>query len=97
MTAWFWAGIPLALAIVALAVGVPYWLTHRQLRPYDHSEGRAYLRARDEAPRGRPPRGARAARGAAVLRDRTDWHRPVGLTTHAPGHIADSREGQAES
>jgi hypothetical protein len=55
MTAWFWAGIPLALAIVALAVGVPYWLTHRQLRPYDHSEGRAYLRARDEAPEGALP------------------------------------------
>lgn len=46
MTGLVWVSIIGALLIVALAVGVPYWLTHRNLRPYDRSEGRAYLRAK---------------------------------------------------
>ena len=67
MTGWVWAGIIIGLAIVALAVGIPYLLTHRTMRPpYDRSEGRAYLQDKrrwarrraaagqnDEAPRRR--------------------------------------------
>ncbi len=44
MTGWVWAGIIIGLAIVVLAVGIPYILTHKTMRdPYDHSEGRAYV------------------------------------------------------
>lgn len=44
MTGWVWAGIIIGLVIVALAVGIPYFLTHRTMHPpYDRSEGRAYL------------------------------------------------------
>jgi hypothetical protein len=44
MTGWVWAGIVMGLVIVALAVGIPYFLTHRTMHdPYDRSEGRAYL------------------------------------------------------
>lgn len=44
MTGWVWAGIIVGLVIVALAVGIPYFLTHRTMHdPYDRSEGSAYL------------------------------------------------------
>lgn len=44
MTGWVWAGIIIGLAIVVLAVGIPYILTHKTMRdPYDRSEGRAYV------------------------------------------------------
>ena len=46
---WFWISIPLAVLIVALAVGIPYLLTHRHLRPHDADEGQAYLDAKDQA------------------------------------------------
>ena len=47
MTGWVWAGIIIGLAIVALAVGIPYLLTHRTMHPpYDRSEGRAYLQGK---------------------------------------------------
>lgn len=47
MTGWVWAGIIIGLAIGALTVGIPYFLTHRTMRsPYDQSEGRAYLRSK---------------------------------------------------
>lgn len=45
MTGWVWAGIIIGLAIVVLAVGIPYVLTHKTMRdPYDRSEGTTYLR-----------------------------------------------------
>lgn len=45
MTGWVWAGIIMGLVIVALAVGIPYFLTHKTMSsPHDLSEGRAYLR-----------------------------------------------------
>lgn len=47
--AWFWISIPLAVLIVALAVGIPYMLTHRHLRPHEATEGRAYLDAKEDA------------------------------------------------
>lgn len=38
------AGIIMGLVIVALAVGIPYFLTHKTMSsPHDLSEGRAYL------------------------------------------------------
>lgn len=47
MTGWVWAGIIIGLVIVALAVGIPYFLTHKKMRsPHDLSEGRAYLQGK---------------------------------------------------
>jgi hypothetical protein len=44
---WAWISLAIALAIVALAVGIPFFLTHRRMRePRDVSDSRAYLRAR---------------------------------------------------
>jgi hypothetical protein len=76
MTGWVWAGIIIGLAIVALAVGIPYFLTHRTMHPpYDRSEGRAYLQGKrkwmrrhaaagqsEEAPRRRRLEWGRAGR-----------------------------------
>ena len=33
----FWASIPIGLALVAASVGIPFLLTHREMRP-DRSE-----------------------------------------------------------
>lgn len=44
----FWASIPIGLAIVAAAVGIPFWLTHRGMRPEDPVDAQAYLDAKDE-------------------------------------------------
>ena len=61
----------LGLLIVILAVGIPYWLTHRHMRPqHDAGEVQAYQEATDrskqaiaEGKPGRPFwRGGRAAR-----------------------------------
>jgi hypothetical protein len=42
-----WGSFAIGLVIVALAVGIPYFLTHRRMRdPHDVSDGRSYLRAR---------------------------------------------------
>jgi hypothetical protein len=42
-----WGGLAIGLVIVALAVGIPYFLTHRRMRePHDVSDSRAYLRER---------------------------------------------------
>ena len=62
----FWASIPIGLALVAAAVGIPYWLTHRGMRPNDPVEARAYLDAKDEmaqtADTGQRREAVRAAR-----------------------------------
>ncbi len=40
-------GLAIGLVIVAVAVGIPYFLTHRRMRePRDVSDSRAYLRER---------------------------------------------------
>lgn len=56
----FWVSIVAGLVIVVLAIGIPYWLTHRRLRPHDLSEGRAYMDATGKTPEdaaaGRPGR-----------------------------------------
>ncbi len=42
-----WGGLAIGLVIVAVAVGIPYFLTHRRMRePRDVSDSRAYLRER---------------------------------------------------
>jgi hypothetical protein len=46
----FWISIVAGLLIVLLAVGIPYWLTHRRLRPHDLTEGQAYLDATGKTP-----------------------------------------------
>lgn len=47
MGGWAWGGLVIGLVIVVLAVGIPFFLTHRRMRePRDVSDSRAYLRAR---------------------------------------------------
>jgi hypothetical protein len=42
-----WAGLAIGLVIVAAAVGIPFFLTHKRMRePHDVSDSRAYLRNR---------------------------------------------------
>jgi hypothetical protein len=42
-----WFGVVLGVVIVALAVGIPYFHTHKRMRePHDLSDSREYLRAR---------------------------------------------------
>ena len=60
MTA-FWVAIPVGLLIVLFAVGIPYWLSHRNLHPQkDRSEAHAYLettgKTAEDAVSGRPGR-----------------------------------------
>ena len=44
---WAWGGVIIGVVIVALAVGIPYLMTHRRMREHhDVSDSRHYLRAR---------------------------------------------------
>ena len=45
----FWVTIPVALLLFALAVGIPYWLSHKRLHPREHFEADAYLDTKDRA------------------------------------------------
>jgi hypothetical protein len=51
----FWASIPIGLVLVAGAVGIPYWLTHRGMRPDNPAESHAYLDAKDDIARTEDP------------------------------------------
>jgi hypothetical protein len=75
---WFWVGIPLAIVIVALVVGLPYFLTHRHLRPYERSETYAYLKAKDDVPEGMTgaPGGMPGQPGENVRRPSAPGARP---------------------
>jgi hypothetical protein len=47
MTGWVWLGIIIGLAIVALAVGIPYVLTHKAMRePRALSDSQTYIQAK---------------------------------------------------
>jgi hypothetical protein len=42
-----WGALVIGLAIVVLAIGIPFFLTHKRMRePHDVADSRAYLRAR---------------------------------------------------
>ena len=44
---WAWGGVIIGVVVVALAVGVPFFMTHRRMREHhDVSDSRHYLRAR---------------------------------------------------
>ena len=44
---WAWGGVLIGVVIVALVVGIPYFMTHRRMREHhDVSDSRSYLRAR---------------------------------------------------
>jgi hypothetical protein len=46
MTAAVWVAIILAVVIVGLAIGIPYFLTHRRMADhYEHAKSEAYLEA----------------------------------------------------
>jgi|GEM_PF-2951027 hypothetical protein len=54
MGGWAWGSLVIGLAIAALAVGIPFFLTHRRMRePHDVSDSRAYLRVRRRSVRQR--------------------------------------------
>lgn len=68
MTGWVWLGIIIGLAIVALAVGIPYILTHRVMRsPRDLSDSRDYIQAKRRWKRRKSATSARS--GQAVGRE----------------------------
>jgi hypothetical protein len=47
----FWVSIVVGLFIVACVVGIPYWFTHRRLRPHhDNDTAAAYLKATGKSP-----------------------------------------------
>lgn len=59
---WAWGGVIIGVIIVALAVGIPYFMTHRRMREHhDVSDSRYYLRARRKSRL--QPRGGRASEG----------------------------------
>lgn len=71
MTGWVRARIILGLVIVALAVGIPYFLTHKTMSsPHDLSEGRAYLRDKHRWMR---RRGVAGLPQDAPRRRRLEW------------------------
>jgi hypothetical protein len=44
---WAWGGVIIGVVIVALAVGIPFFMTHRRMREHhDVSDSRYYLRSR---------------------------------------------------
>ena len=44
---WAWGGVIIGVVIVALAVGIPFFMTHRRMREHHNvDDSRHYLRAR---------------------------------------------------
>jgi hypothetical protein len=78
----FWISIFAGLLIVLLAIGIPYWLTHRRLRPHDLAEGQGYLDATGKTPEdaaaGRPGRRFRNSANGKLPRIH-----PGGIDTQA--------------
>ena len=74
MTGWVWFAIFGGLAIVILAVGIPYLLTHKGMRdPHDTAEGQDYLQAkRRQHGRARTVQRADRAAVKAPVRRRTE-------------------------
>jgi hypothetical protein len=77
MTGWVWLGIIIGLAIVALAVGIPYVITHKGMRsPRDVSDSRAYIQAKRR--RRWQKSGTSAQSGQATDRQGTPDSLPTG-------------------
>jgi hypothetical protein len=68
MTTAVWIAIILAVVVVSLAIGIPYFLTHRRMNDhFEHAKSEAYLeatgRTSEDVAQGRPGRPWR--RGSA--------------------------------
>jgi len=51
MTAAVWIAIILAVVVVSLAIGIPYFLTHRRMADhFEHAKSEAYLEATGRSP-----------------------------------------------
>ena len=82
MGGWVWGGRGIGLVIVALAVGIPFFLTHRCVRePRDVSDSRAYLRERRL-------RDVAAAAYFCLVAARSDEAGPPVTTKHLAGEIS---------
>lgn len=82
--------VPLALLIVALAVGIPYNRAHRRMRhPNELGEAKAYFEAKATADEdvipGQPPTPARQPAVATT---------PVGMPRSKPASSAGRRRGR---
>ena len=44
-----WVAIAVAVLLFLFAVGIPYWLSHRRLRPRERTDADTYLEAKEEA------------------------------------------------
>ncbi len=67
MTAAVWIAIILAVVIVGLAIGIPYFLTHRRMADhYEHDKSEAYLEAT-----------GRKTEDVALGRPGRPWRRPA--------------------
>lgn len=59
MTPLVWANLPLGLLFILAIVGIPLWMTFKRPQtPPDHSQARAYLRAKERLGRGEVNRAA---------------------------------------
>ncbi len=99
MTPLVWVDIFGGLAIVILAVGIPYLLTHNFMRdPHDTSEGQLYLRAKRRWCRGRharqaPNPGRSESTAGSVPNDACPWSSGAitCLTASTPGQVSVTR------
>jgi hypothetical protein len=58
----------IGLLLVAAAVSIPFWLTHRRMRPNKPAEAHAYLDAKDEVAQTEDTAQRRRAFQAAMVR-----------------------------
>ncbi len=79
-----WAAIAVGVLLFLLAVGTPFWLSHRRLHPHEHTDAHTYLGARDQAdesalPEQPPPSGWVTPTGTAPIGipRRAGWRRPA--------------------
>jgi hypothetical protein len=63
----FWAAIGVGVLLFLLAVGIPFVVAHRRLRPHEHVDADTYLDAKDQADENLiPERPSSSTRHAAV-------------------------------
>ena len=95
----FFVSIALGLIIVAVAVGLPYWRTHHRMRePYDKTEARSYLDAKDRAGEGvLPDQPARPAQQVPVATRPVGTPRPAQPRSGAPESAETGAAGDGAS